>query len=60
LAARIDPSTLLITAIFASVLMSINFGSAVAARIPRITMTTINSIKVKPVCFFICSSQEKP
>src|ERR1700688_3444874 len=27
-------------------------GNAVAARIPKITMTTTNSINVKPFCFF--------
>ena len=27
-----------------------NFGSAVAARMPRITITTISSISVKPPC----------
>jgi hypothetical protein len=28
-------------------------GNAMAARIPKITITTINSINVKPCCFFI-------
>lgn len=27
-----------------------NFGNATAAKIPRITITTTNSIKVKPAC----------
>lgn len=31
--------------------MSANFGNAVAAKIPKITMTMISSINVKPVCF---------
>jgi hypothetical protein len=29
--------------------MSMNFGSAVAARMPRMTMTTTSSISVKPL-----------
>ena len=31
---------------------SANFGIAKADRIPRITITIINSIKVKPFCCF--------
>jgi hypothetical protein len=32
-----------------------NFGSAAAAKMPRITITTTSSIKVKPryVCFIV-------
>jgi len=30
-----------------------NLGKATAARIPKITITTTNSIKVKPDAFFI-------
>ena len=36
---------------FASLERSMNLGSAVAARMPRITITTTSSIKVKPLCF---------
>lgn len=31
----------------------INLGAAVTAKIPKIIITTTNSIKVKPLCFFI-------
>ena len=34
----------------ASVLSPMNFGRATAARMPRMMMTTTNSIKVKPAC----------
>ena len=37
----------------ASPLRLANFGSAVAARIPRMTITTISSIRVKPLCMFL-------
>src|SRR5471032_630902 len=57
------PSAAFIDAARASPLRLANFGSAVAARMPRITITTINSISVKPawaclriaciVCLFI-------
>src|SRR5439155_11692419 len=36
---------------------SMNLGAAIAARMPRIRITTINSISVKPLdCFFILVS----
>jgi hypothetical protein len=43
-----EPAKALIEAILAEVLMSTNLGSATAERIPKMTMTTISSIKVKP------------
>lgn len=36
----------------ASPLRSKNFGAAVTDRMPKIIMTTSNSINVKPFCFF--------
>jgi hypothetical protein len=45
------PATPLSAASSASDLKSTNFGNAVAARIPRITMTTISSMRVKPLAF---------
>jgi len=47
------PATPLTAAASASEDKSTNFGNAVAAKIPRITITIINSISVKPACFFI-------
>ena len=46
----IAPAIPFILAIRASVVMPINLGSAVAASMPRITITTTSSIKVKPDC----------
>jgi hypothetical protein len=42
------PATPCAAALPASVDKSINFGNAVAAKMPRITITTISSIRVKP------------
>src|SRR5664279_831486 len=50
---RTAPSAPLSEASRASLDRSENFGNAVAAKMPRITITTINSISVKPCCFFI-------
>lgn len=46
----IAPATPSTAACSASALMFTNLGNAVAARIPRITITTISSISVNPVC----------
>jgi hypothetical protein len=43
-----EPLRLLSDATRASYPKLTNFGIAVAARMPRMTMTTINSIRVKP------------
>jgi hypothetical protein len=40
------------TAACASLCKLINFGRAVAERIPNITITTTNSINVKPLTLF--------
>src|SRR6185436_4073537 len=40
-----------VAAVSASEERFMNFGSAVAARMPRITITTTSSINVKPFCF---------
>lgn len=45
-----------VAALSASTLRSTNLGKAVAARMPRITITTTSSIRVKPACRFICCS----
>ena len=46
-------ATLCVAALPALELKSTNLGSAVAANIPNITITTISSIKVKPLAFFM-------
>jgi hypothetical protein len=54
-ALRIAPSKDLRVAIQASVLRFKNFGAAVAARIPNITMMITSSMSVKPLllcCIF--------
>ena len=43
-----DPLSPFKLAITASFLRSINLGAATAAKIPKITMTTTSSIRVKP------------
>ena len=49
------PATPLAAAVLALVVKLENFGSAVAAKIPKITITTTNSMMVKPdCCDFIC------
>jgi hypothetical protein len=52
-AEAIPPTTPFSAAVLASTLRSTNLGSAVAARMPKITITMISSINVKPDCFFI-------
>src|SRR5450432_2538292 len=47
------PATPLAEALWASTERSTNFGTATAARTPRMMMTTISSIRVKPRWFFI-------
>src|SRR3990167_899641 len=49
------PATPLSAAALASPLRSMNLGSAVAARMPRITMASISSIIVKPRWRFLMS-----
>ena len=44
------PATPATAAALASLVKSTNFGKAVAAKIPKMTMTTISSIRVKPSC----------
>jgi hypothetical protein len=48
-----EPLAALTLAMRASPPRSAKRGNAVAAKIPKITMTTINSINVKPDCFCV-------
>jgi hypothetical protein len=47
------PATPAVAAVFASLFKSTNFGRAVAARIPKMTITITNSISVKPECLLM-------